>query len=69
MGGDALTKLPLNGTECRVPTAILLNREREVVAFGDDARRRYAHLDAREREDLYYFDGIKMKLQLDKVFI
>ena len=67
VGGNALSKLPLNGTDRRVPTAILLNGDRDVVAFGHDARRRYAILDAREREEVYYFEGVKMNLTQDKV--
>ena len=65
--GDGLNKLPLNGTNCRVPTAILLNEEKEVKAFGHDARAYYANLEARERENMYYFDGIKINLQGDRV--
>ena len=65
--GDGLNKLPLNGTNSRVPTAILLNEEKEVQAFGHDARTCYANLEPRERENMYYFDGIKISLQRDKV--
>lgn len=65
--GDALNKLPLNGTHTRVPTAILLNAEKDVEAFGFDARASYANLEAHERETMYYFDGIKVNLQQDKV--
>ena len=67
VGGNSINKLPLNGTNCRVPTAILLDAEKKVVAFGFDARGRYSNLDFRERENMYYFDGIKICLQRDKV--
>ena len=67
LGGDAVNKLSLNGTNKRVPTAILLNKDREVVQFGQDARTRYADLDADERDNMYYFDSIKVNLQQDKV--
>lgn len=67
VSGNGLNKLPLNGPNCRVPTAILLDAEKKVVAFGIDARGRYANLDAQERKGMYYFDGIKINLQRDKV--
>ena len=65
--GEALSKLPLNGTYSRVPTAILLNAAKDVEAFGYDARLRYANLEPHERRTMYYFDGIKISLQRDKV--
>ena len=67
LGSGSLNKLRLNGTHTRVPTAILLDREKRVVKFGYDARERYSLLDVRARDNLYYFDGIKVNLQRNKV--
>ena len=60
--GGALALLPIDGTDVRVPTAILLNSKREVEAFGHSAKTSYRNLDQKERESVYYFDGIKMNL-------
>lgn len=67
LDGGGLNKLRLNGTHTRVPTAILLNKDKRVVKFGQDAKDRYSVLDVRARENVYYFDGIKVNLQRDKV--
>ena len=67
LGLGGLNKLRLNGTHTRVPTAVLLDGDKRVVKFGYDARERYSHLDVRARENAYYFDGIKVDLQRDKV--
>ena len=68
LGLGGLNKLRLNGTHTRVPTAVLLDRDKRVVKFGYDARERYSHLDVRARENVYYFDGIKVNLQRDEVY-
>ena len=62
-------KLPLNGNHHRVPTAILLDGAGEVMDFGFDARQRYCDLESSERENVYYFDCIKVNLQQDKVWL
>ena len=64
---QGVPKLPLNGMYLRVPTAILLNVQGEVVAFGNDARTLYGNLEDHERESYFYFEEVKMNLQRDQV--
>lgn len=62
-------KLPLNGTFLRVPTAILVNPEGHVLAFGHDARTLYGNLRDSECESYLYFEEIKMNLHREKVCV
>ncbi len=60
--------LKLNGTHQRVPTAILFNQDGKFVSFGHEARSDYLlGLDDGDRLKYYYFEEIKMSLQLDEV--
>lgn len=60
-------RLSLNSTYQRVPTAILFKGDGKFVSFGHEARNDYLALDDSERLDYYYFEEIKMILQLDEV--
>ena len=62
-----LPKLPLNGTRLRVPTAVLLNADDKVEAFGTDARTMYRNMEDEEKRAAAFFEGIKMNLQRDQV--
>lgn len=64
---QGVPKLPLNGTYLRVPTAILLNHEGQIEAFGHDARTLYGNLEDHEQECYFYFEEIKMNLLRDQV--
>ena len=64
---QGVPKLPLNGTYLRVPTAILLNHEGQIEAFGHDARTLYGNLEDHEQESYFYFEEIKMNLLRDQV--
>lgn len=66
-GNDNTNKLPLNDNQTRVPTAILLDRDKRVIRFGAFAKEKYSELDAAEKENVYFFDGIKVNLARDKV--
>ncbi len=61
-------RLTLNSTHNRVPTAILFNQNGKFASFGHEARNDYIQsLDDAERLNYYYFEEIKMNLQLDEV--
>ena len=60
-------RLPLSGTYHRVPTAILFKHDGSFVSFGYEARNDYINLDDEDRPQYYYFEEIKMNLQLDEV--
>lgn len=51
------------------PTALLLDKEKKLVAFGRPAMERYFNdiEEESERDDYYFFDRFKMKLKDDKV--
>ena len=66
---QSVPKLPLNGMYLRVPTAILLNVQGEVEAFGHDARTLYGNLEDSDRESYFFFEEIKMNLQRDQVYL
>ncbi len=61
-------RLTLNSTHNRVPTAILFNQNGKFASFGHEARNDYIQsLDDADRLNYYYFEEIKMNLQLDEV--
>ena len=62
-----IPKLPLNGSQLRVPTAILFSSDGKVYSFGNDAKRFYLDLEDAERERFTYFEEIKMNLHNDPV--
>ena len=64
-----IPKLPLNGTFLRVPTAILVNPEGHVLAFGHDARTLYGNLRDSECEAYLYFEEIKMNLHQESACV
>ena len=64
-GGPNL--LPLDGTEYRVPTAILFRKDGTLKAFGHTARKLYRNLEDEERLQCAFFEQIKMDLQQDEV--
>ena len=59
--------LAFQGTQQRVPTAILFNNDGVVRSFGDKARKTYRNLRVEEMRDWAYFEQIKMDLQHDDV--
>ena len=46
----------------KMPTAVLLNKYKELHAFGKEAREKYFLLDEEELGDWYFFDRFKMML-------
>ena len=54
---------PQSGCGARkMPTAVLLNKNKELHAFGKEAREKYSLLDEEELGDWYFFDRFKMML-------
>ena len=60
--------LPLHGNICRVPTAILFDKNGRVKAFGQTARMLYRNQDKEDFLDCAFFEHIKMELQQDEVW-
>ena len=53
----------------RTPTCLLLNNEKQYVAFGYDAENRYAELVMdEEHANYYFFDRFTMSLHNNEVF-
>jgi hypothetical protein len=53
----------------KTPTCLLLNNEKQFVAFGSDAENRYADLIMEgEQDDYYFFDRFTMNLHNNEVF-
>ncbi|XP_077986416.1 heat shock 70 kDa protein 12A-like [Glandiceps talaboti] len=46
----------------KTPTCILLNRDKEFIAFGYEAREKYADLEEAQDKEFYFFDRFKMTL-------
>ena len=57
-----------DGSSFKAPSAILLNKEYRLIAFGYDAEKKYANLILKERPDNYIFvKNFKTKLMNDTV--
>lgn len=57
-----------SGKGCKVPTALLLDKHGELLAFGKDALETYFFLeDDEEIADHFFFDRFKMMLKDDSV--
>lgn len=57
-----------DGFSFKAPSAILLNKEYRLIAFGYDAEKKYANLILKERPDNYIFvKNFKTKLMNDTV--
>ena len=64
---NEIIEAKLDGTEKRIPTAILLNDRGEILAFGDEARCQYEDKQGEDINRHYYFHHIKMLLERDRV--
>ena len=60
---DEILKLPLDGPRTRVPNAILIKKEGNIVAaFGYYAQEKFSRLQKNERKNYMYFERMKMIL-------